>query len=83
MTPKEMDRRLDVLENRLSTAYDVPVCWVSFGKSVEVNGWRHKETDEIFWRETDEADDELKDRVLALTEIDRNPRNGLVFIAVK
>jgi hypothetical protein len=81
MTPKEMDRRLDVLENRLSTAYDVPVCWVQFGRNVEIGGWKHGE--EIYWREPDEADDELKDRVLALTEIDRNPRNGLVFIAVK
>ncbi len=78
MTPKEMDRRLDVLENRLSIEYVAPVCWIYFGKDSEVSGWRHKETDEIFCRETDEASDELRDRILASTMNDRNQ----VFIAI-
>ncbi|MEI6704502.1 MAG: hypothetical protein WCL71_13365 [Deltaproteobacteria bacterium] len=82
MTPSQIDKRLDVLESRLSTEYVMPPVWVYFGKDAEVSGWRHKETDEIFWRETNEADDELRDRVLTSTEIDRNHRNGRVFIAV-
>jgi hypothetical protein len=82
MTPSQIDKRLDVLENRLSTEYVTPVCWVYFGKNnVEVSGWRHGE--EIFWREDGEADDELRDRVLSLTVNDRKPPNGRVFIAVK
>ena len=80
MTPSQIDKRLDILENRLSTEYVMPPVWVQFGRNVEVSGWKYK--DEIFWREPDEADDELKDRVLSLTMNDRNPRNGLVFIAV-
>lgn len=82
MNLREVDKRLDALENRLSTEYVAPVCWIYFGKDTEVSGWRHKETDEVFWRETDEACDELKNRILSLTERDMNHRNGRVFIAV-
>jgi hypothetical protein len=83
MTPKELEKRLDALENRI-TPEEMPSIWVRcFKKSREaeaVNGWKYK--DQIFWREPGEPDDALHDRVLSLTEKYKNPPNGQVFIQV-
>ena len=79
MTPKELGRRLDALENRI-TPDELPSIWVLFGKDVTVRGWKYK--DQIIWRESGETDEALHDRVLSLTEKYKNPPNGQLFLSV-
>lgn len=80
MTPFQIDQRLNQLENRIAPADTIPSVWVCFGRDTIVNGWKNNET--IYWREDEESDEDFKSRVLSLTEHDRNPRSGQMFVAV-
>ncbi|MBI5591672.1 MAG: hypothetical protein HY881_14455 [Deltaproteobacteria bacterium] len=83
MTPKELDKRLDALENRILPK-EMPSVWINFvGKDMEhmpVKGYRCGE--HIFLREPDETDEDLENRVLLLSEQYKNPPNGQLFIPV-
>jgi|APLow6443716910_1056828.scaffolds.fasta_scaffold367698_1 hypothetical protein len=82
MTNREIEKRLDALENRIAPE-DVPSMWVYFIGGMEpsaLKGWRYE--DQIFWREPDESDDALRDRVLSLTEKYKNPPNGQLYISI-
>ena len=79
MTPKESEKRLDALENRI-TPEEMPPMWVCFGKEPSIKGWRYE--DQIFWREPGETDEALRDRVLSMTEKYKYPPNGQLFISV-
>jgi len=79
MTPKELDKRLYALENRI-TPEEMPSMWVCFGKDVPVRGWRFEE--QLFLREPGETDYALRERVLSLTEKYKNPPNCQLFISV-
>jgi len=83
MTPRELDKRLDALENRLSPEELLPRWILFFGnekKALPVKGWRCE--DHIFLREPGETDEALRKRVLSSTEKYKNPPNGQVFIQI-
>jgi hypothetical protein len=83
MTNKEIEKRLDALESRI-TPKGVMSIWVCFfekeKKAMTVKGWKYE--DQIFLREPGETDDALRDRVLSLTEKYKNPPSGQVFISI-
>ena len=79
MTPKEIEKRIEKLENRISPK-ELPSIWVCFGIDVPVRGWRFEE--QLFLREPGETDEALRDRVLSLTEKYKNPPNCQVFISI-
>lgn len=83
MTNKEIEKRLDALENRILPE-EMKSIWVCFfekdKKAMTVKGWKYE--DQIFMREPGETDDALRDRVLSLTEKYKNPPNGQLFIPI-
>jgi hypothetical protein len=80
VTPFQIDTRLNILENRIAPADNIPAVWVYFGRDSVINGWKHNKN--IYWREGEESDDDFKSRILSLAEHDRNPRSGQMFVAV-
>ena len=83
MTNKEIEKRLDALENRILPE-ELPSMWVYlFDRSKEhmpVKGWKCGV--QVFMREPWETDRALRDRVLSLTEKYKNPPNGQLFLSV-
>jgi hypothetical protein len=84
MTPKELEKRIDVLENRI-TPKESPSIWIRFirkdGKEVPVKGWKIDD-DHLFLREPGETDAALRDRVRLLSEKYKNPPNGQMFLPI-
>lgn len=82
MTVREIEKRLDALENRISPEETKPI-WVYFFKTKEamsVKGWKYE--DQIYLRESGETDEALRDRVLSLTEKYKNPPNCQLFVSI-
>lgn len=73
MTNKEIEKRLDALENWVLPEGTLSIWVRCFDKNgqMEIRGWRHHEG-QTFLREPDETDEALHDRVLASTDQDKN-----------
>jgi hypothetical protein len=83
MTAKEIEKRLNALENRVLPE-ETPIVWVNFvgndKKSWPVKGYRCG--DHTFLREPDETDEDFENRVFLLSQQYINPPNARVFIPV-